>query len=51
MDDGHVELHGLSLPAGRMLVEASTDSGLAGSLWIEAGPGAGAQGELEILMQ
>jgi hypothetical protein len=51
MRDGRVRLHGLSLPAGRMLVEASTDSGLAGSAWITAGPGAGAQDELEILIR
>lgn len=51
MEDGKVRLHGLTLPAGRFVVEAVTDSGLKGSLALDVGPGLAAAGDQEIVLR
>jgi hypothetical protein len=50
MQDGRIRLHGLLLPAGRFVIEASTDTGLKGSLPVDAGPGS-AVGSKELVLR
>jgi RNA polymerase sigma-70 factor (ECF subfamily) len=51
LEDGRIPLHDLTLPAGRLVVEAWTDSGLKGSVSIDVRPGMGGEPALEILMR
>ncbi|MFN0008646.1 MAG: sigma-70 family RNA polymerase sigma factor [Planctomycetota bacterium] len=51
MEKGKVRLHGLTLPAGRFVVEATTDSGLKGSVTLDVGPASAAAGAQEIVLR